>query len=54
MRRTFRNLALVELPTANHFIQEDAPEEISQMLLICGGIPGQEGCACWSCSFVDG
>jgi haloalkane dehalogenase len=32
MRRTFRHLALVELPTANHFIQEDAPEEISQAI----------------------
>ena len=32
IRRTFRNLALVELPTANHFIQEDAPEEISQAI----------------------
>jgi haloalkane dehalogenase len=32
IRRTFRNLALVELPNANHFIQEDAPEEISQAI----------------------
>jgi haloalkane dehalogenase len=32
MRRTFRNPALVELPTANHFIQEDAPEDISQAI----------------------
>jgi haloalkane dehalogenase len=32
IRRTFRNLALVELPNANHFIQEDAPEEISQTI----------------------
>jgi haloalkane dehalogenase len=32
IRRTFRNAALVELPNANHFIQEDAPEEISQAI----------------------
>ncbi|OBK10357.1 haloalkane dehalogenase [Mycobacterium asiaticum] len=33
MRTTFRDLVVVELPTAKHFIQEDAPERIAQAIL---------------------
>lgn len=32
IRRTFSDLTLVELAKANHFIQEDGPEEISQAI----------------------
>jgi len=32
IRRTFGDLTLVELPNANHFIQEDAPEEICEAI----------------------
>jgi haloalkane dehalogenase len=32
MRETFPDHVLVELPDANHFIQEDAPERITQAI----------------------
>jgi len=33
MRATFPDHALVELPEAKHYIQEDAPEPISQAIV---------------------
>jgi haloalkane dehalogenase len=33
MRATFSDLAVIELPTAKHFIQEDAPERIAQAII---------------------
>ncbi|OBJ89466.1 haloalkane dehalogenase [Mycobacterium asiaticum] len=33
LRATFRDLVVVELPTAKHFIQEDAPERIAQAII---------------------
>jgi haloalkane dehalogenase len=33
MRATFSDLEVIELPTAKHFIQEDAPERIAQAII---------------------
>ncbi|ORA12217.1 haloalkane dehalogenase [Mycobacterium asiaticum] len=33
LRATFRDLVVVELPTAKHFIQEDAPQRIAQAII---------------------
>ncbi|MDQ3932698.1 MAG: haloalkane dehalogenase [Actinomycetota bacterium] len=33
MRATFRDHVLVQLPKANHYIQEDAPEEVAKAIL---------------------
>ncbi|MEZ0352652.1 haloalkane dehalogenase [Mycobacterium sp. pR1184] len=37
MRATFPDHMLVELPTAKHFIQEDAPDEIASAIIKCFG-----------------
>jgi haloalkane dehalogenase len=33
MRATFPDHVIVELPTAKHFIQEDAPDEIASAII---------------------
>ncbi len=33
MRKTFPDHILVELPEANHFIQEDAPDQIAAAII---------------------
>lgn len=37
MRATFPDHVVVELPTAKHFIQEDAPDEIAAAITECFG-----------------